>query len=438
MSKYNTNYIHRDVEDLITENLGIFPVVLLEGARQVGKSTTVRSICDRLKGQYITLDDVSSLNDARLRPKDLLAEARSRLVVIDEIQRVPELLLTVKLIVDEQRRNGMFLLTGSADRYKLNKKHETLAGRKSSVFMHPLSQTEIGIASSGTFELSAGLKEAGNIIDAIFAGQSPEPSGCDGLPERVSLGGYPAAVLSPESKMKVMHAYLDVDLIQAFMLMSTSEAVASMPIFMRKLAGKMGKFINVGELAKEIERANHVSKRLVDLLGNAFLLEPLPSLGSKFGNKKIARKPKVYLNDSGMSVTLLGLDGKDIVSSPYWGTLLETFIISELRKHLETSSLSIFANVAHYSEHNGIEVDAVINDVTQDQVVAVEVKAGQKVRSNDLDTLDRFRRMTQGKCKRGILVYTGDEVVKHNEYVEAWPASFLWNWRPKIVDPATA
>lgn len=415
----------REIEGMIRSGLKKFPVVLLEGSRQVGKTNTVEEICAELGGAYITLDDMDSWLKAKLKPKDLLQGAKSGFVVVDEIQREPLLFITAKRYVDMYRRPGMFLLTGSSKRYKSKKNYESMSGRQQTLLMRPLSQAEIESARTGVGPAFV------NVMDAIRDGLSPPDASCAGLKRRIWLGGYPIVVNSPRDKDKKIEEFILIEIINEFLMMGGGKSIAMLPRFLRKMTRKQGKVINIREIANECGLSGQEGKAVADMLDDSYVFEPLPSLGYPLGGKQLVRKAKVYLNDTGLSTNLLELDAKSVDSSPYWGTLLESFVLAELRKHLTTSSFSRLALPCHYKETEGIEVDIVFYDSKRDTYIAIEVKASNRVDPSDWRNLETFRLMAHGKCERAILLYTGSKVERLSEGVEAWPVSCLWKWREK-------
>lgn len=412
----------RDMDALVADGLKHSPVVLVEGSRQVGKTNTVEETCSARGGAYITLDDMDSWLEARHNPQGLLQGAKSGFVAVDEIQREPRLINTAKWYVDRFRRPGMFLLASSSKRYKSDRNHETMTGRQHTFFMRPLSQAEIELGRAGFGPGSV------NLMDAIRDGQSPPGASCAGLARRVWLGGYPAVVNSPRDKDRKVDECIMSETINESLMMGGGKSISGLPRFLRKTAGKQGRIINVSELSKECGIPGREGRAVTELLEDSHVFEPLYSMSYQLGGKPVARKPKVYLNDTGLSTSLLGLDAKSVTASPYWGALLESFVLSELRKHLVASSFSKLALPCHYTETDGFEVAIVIYDSTRDTYIAIEVNATNTVGPSDWRNLKRFRVMAGDKCERAILFYTGSKVEKLYKDIEAWPVSSLWKW----------
>ena len=411
------NYLKRDMQDLLEQRLSESPVVVLEGTRQVGKSTLAKTIEERKNAVYMTLDDINVLNKIINKPLELLADVEHKLVIIDEIQKAPELLNTVKLYVDQQQRNGMFLLTGSTDRYRYLSRFESLTGRSTSLFLHPFSQTEI-----------EGYEQNASFIESLFQeGMQPPSVSCEGLIMRVLRGGYPKVITEQVDRKMWLTDYLIREIFDSLRDSTRSRAVTAIPRVMEVLARQSGRIVNVKDISSRELPSHQIVARLLDLLVNAFVYVPLQSLD--LGNKKVAKKEKVYLNDSGLVCALLDLDHDTIKASAYWGHLLETFVLAELRKHLSVSGLPRTANIFYFRQHQPeLEVDFVLSDSVIGNLVAIELKAADTIRYSDRVNLVKFKELAQGRCKRAIILYTGSEVQKFPDGVEAWPLSCLWQW----------
>lgn len=429
------DYIPRTIEPALAHSLGIFPVVMLEGARQVGKSTSAMRICQEQDGHYLTLDDLATRHSLAERPVQVLEKNIDRLQVVDEVQRMPELYDSIKLLVDRSRRPGMFLLTASGEQYKRGIRNESMAGRKKSMFMHPLSQMEISAMKAA---MAAGLGETGNappanrnpmtIIQAMYEGLSPPSAPCDTLAERVVASGYPLAMIDSESKEEHLRQYVQQVLFGMYVEQTRSKSLVRLPEFFGKLARMVGRQFNKSELASDMNDTEYAARTLYELLLTSFVISELPCFGFKLGKRKVGRKPKVYLNDSGLLATWLGLDGQDPSQSPHWGRLLENFVCAELRKHFDLSEMPLGSEVSYYGEHNGIEVDFMINKGVDGDFVAVEVKATSQVDWHDTKNLVKFLRLSGSKCRRAIILYSGSEAKALSSDIEAWPLSCLWSW----------
>lgn len=420
--------VARDLKSKIQKSLELYPAVIITGARQVGKTTCSQQICAELGGRYVSLVAAEHRSEASLAPVDFLTQSPSQLLVVDEFQKVPKLMEAVMEVADLQGRNGMFLLAGSSDRHRFKKDHETAAGRVATHFMRPFSQLEIEALRSDTALPAESEGRPFNLADAIMAGESPVSHGCEGLEERIALGGYPKAASKPQDREEILLDYVGNDLLDELSRISTSQLVWGIPDNFGKLARQTGRQINVNDFAKDVNLPPHSARTVVSLLANSYVLEPLPSLMEQYGKAKFLRKPKMHLNDTGLACAALGLNGDNLKSSTVWSMILESFVLSELRKNLSASSQPRFTDIRYFGDVSGYGIGLVIADMSKQNLVAIEVKASSKVNRRDWHSLYRFMLMTKGKCKRAILVYTGDEVISLDKNIEAWPVSFLWKW----------
>lgn len=418
----NGSFVERDMEQAVSKGLKEFPVVVLQGARQVGKTTLARRLCEQLNGRYWTMDSMREMS--RLRDDaDELGDG-SGFVVIDEIQLFPKLVRDVKRIVDKNRRAGMFLLTGSSDRYRMKVTFNPLGARQLQLFMRPYSQFELRGAKSAGSQQASLLNPAGsgNVIDSILSGISPPDRPTEGLAEKVRKGGYPV-MQSSGNKARITEVYLYEEILGDLLEAAREVGLEQQQLLFSKMAGNIGRIRNIRMISEDTDISEHLVKKINDHLSNMFIVEPLPSFGEKVRNRKFTKTNKIYMNDCGLATTLLGLDDVDLVSSPHWGMLVENFVLAELRKHKETSSLGPLSEFCYYRENNGIEVDFILK--TTSGCVAFEVKASKTVGGSDRSNLVEFKTALGKRCKRAIIFYGGEKTVKHDDGVEAWPISSL-------------
>ena len=426
-----SKHINRFVEARVREALAEVPVTVLEGARQVGKSTIVNKICEEVGGLYLTLDVPNDRYQLTNELEDVLSEAgQGRLVVIDEIQRMPSLIVDIKGQVDKAKRPGMFLLTGSGDRYSMVIDKRPLAGRCWSISIGPLSQAEIlSSRSRGGRSRKAGkrTKTGRGIVAAMISGDAPDIGGGMDLAAVVALGGYPPCVVSPGRKRRWMMNYYQDDLSSLISQTTRSQSLVAMDLFLEHVSKRIGKQVNLTDIAKEMGETDYAAKLLYDLICDTYVLEPLAGMRRKPGKRKVAVRPKLYLNDTGLATTILGLDGSDLTKAPRWGALVENFVLSEIRKDLALNHPAIGFNVQYFLEHNGIDVDIVLSCGSQHGLIPIEVKAAGKVRPQDIRHLYDFKRRFGKECGRGYVLYNGDEVVEFVGGIQAWPISCLWS-----------
>jgi len=430
---YISAMIRRSILPRLEQALSQRPVVLLHGARQTGKTTLVRSIAERNpKGRYVTLDDATLYSAAQENPAGFLSGltatqepqpanlVRGRSfepVVIDEVQRVPELFRAIKLSVDRDRRPGRFLMTGSANALLIPKVSESLAGRMDLVNLWPLSQGEI-----------ERTQEA--FVDFIFSKGLPlrvkAEQDSAGLFERIARGGYPE-VFSQEPKWRSswFESYLTTILQRDIRDLANIEGLAMFPRLLRLLASRAGSLLNFADVSRGLAMPLTTLKRYFALLEATFLVRTLPPWFTRTG-QRLVKSPKIYLTDTGLMTQLLGVDQTRLARDPVLsGPLVENFVVMELIKQATWSSTGV--EMFHFRTAVGREVDIVLESPSGD-LVGIEVKAGASVKGDDLKGLDALKEVARSRFHRGIVLYAGQEVVPFAENIHAVPLSALWQW----------
>lgn len=404
--------ISRNITDTILGALAARPVVLLHGGRQVGKSTLAQELASGPhRAEYVTLDDAGVLAAAHVDPVGFIGRF-SGPVVLDEIQRAPELLLAIKASVDRNRRRGRFLLTGSANVLFLPR---TLAGRMEIHTLWPLSQGEI-----------EAVRES--FIDAVFAERPPslssDPEPWPRLLERVLRGGYPEVVTAEAARLH--HAwfgsYVTTILQREVREISNIDALTALPRLLVLLATRAGSLLNVADLSRGIGIPVTTLRRYLALLETTFLTHTLPAWAANLG-KRLTKAPKVLLTDTGLMAHLLGVNTERLAVDPALaGPLLETFVTMEIRKQIGWSRVSPF--LLHFRTAAGHEVDLVME--VGSRLVAIEVKAGATINEHDFRGLRLLAEASGKRFHRGIVLYTGSESLPFGPKLYAMPLSALW------------
>ncbi|WP_293909665.1 ATP-binding protein [Deinococcus sp.] len=397
----------RLLEPAIREALTDTPVVMIVGARQVGKST----LAGALSPHRYTLDDLTTLAAARSDPVGFVQRLPDG-ALIDEVQRVPELLLSIKASIDRDRRPGRFLLTGSANVLTLPRVADSLAGRMSVHHLWPLSQGE----------LEGGQRE--NFVDKIFAKAWPHGFPLHDLEERVLRGGYPEVITRSARRRDAWFAdYLRTLMERDVRDLSRISGVSELPRLLTLLADRSGNLLNTSDLARDAGLNNVTLSRYTDLLRALYLVYTLPAWATNH-SKRLIKAPKVMLADSGLCAHLLGQTAASLEQRRSgFGALLETFVVGELQRLLGWSEVA--ATLHHYRTASGQEVDAVI-EARGGQVVGVEVKASATVSERDFKGLRALEEDAGERFYRGVVLYTGDRAVPFGERLMALPVSALW------------
>ena len=403
----------RHLAEAVLAALSDSPVVFLNGARQTGKSTlTQRLSRGPHPARYVTLDDIGQLAAAKSDPQGFLAGLDGP-VVIDEIQRAPELYLPIKAEVDRDRRPGRFLLTGSASAMVLPELSHALAGRMEILTLWPLSQGEI-----------SGVKE--DFIDALFEAELELPavkgSGRDALWGRIARGGYPEPQSRPQPERRRAWAdsYVTTLIERDVRDLANIEGLTQLPRLLRLLAARTAALMNYSELSRSMGLPQTTLKRYLALLEATFLVHRLPPWSGNLG-KRLVKSPKTFLNDTGLVASLLAADPARLAGDgSLAGPLLENFVMAELAKQAGWSKTR--PRMHHFRTAAGEEVDIVLED-GQGRCVGVEVKAGAP---GDAKGLKALQAAAGKKFLRGVILYPGRETVPFAKNIHARPIESLW------------
>ncbi len=410
----NTTALYpRTIEPRIAEALQDTPVVLLAGPRQAGKTTLVRHIAEQQGLRYLTLDDELTLLSAREDPVGMIRTIDR--AVIDEIQRVPQLLLAIKKSVDQNRRPGRFLLTGSSNLMALPTAADSLAGRMETLSLLPLSQSEIESSSA-------------NWIDAIFTGrilQAAQPVVGDDLVERVLRGGYPEAVLRASAKRRSawVRQYIDAIIQRDVRDVASIEKLDQLPRFLRALAQTAGQMCNYSRLGGQVGLDGKTASRYVGVFEQMYLLKRI-DVWSRNQLHRVVKTPKLQFIDSGLLATMLNLTTEEVQQDrTRFGNVLETFVFGELIKHATTADNDY--RLMYYRDADKFEVDVVIENALG-KLVCIEVKAGATVKESDLRGLKKIAGIAGDQFMMGVLLYDGTETMPLGDGIWAAPVSSLW------------
>jgi uncharacterized protein len=407
--------IPRATKKLIVEALGDTRVVLLVGARQVGKSTLAAEIVgtDHPAGS-INLDTQAAREAARSDPEGFIA-GLERPVLIDEVQRGgPDLLLAVKSVVDKDHRPGQFFLTGSANVLASRKILDALTGRVESITLWPLTQREIE-------------GREGNFVDMLFSGTPPQvegaPVGREALIGRLTAGGYPEARLRDDARRtRWFDSYLESTLGRDLTDVSDAHKLKEMPRLLRLLASQAANMVAPSNISKSIALDRGTVEAYIGLLETVFLVRRLRAWTPGIRNREL-RHPKVYVVDTGLLLHLLGADEQRLAEEDQiTGKAVENFVAMELLRHAEWSEKA--PRLFHYRQGRD-EIDIVLED-RAGNVAAVEVKASASIRPRDWRALERLRDAKGKSFRCGVLIYTGEAAVPLADRIFAVPISGLW------------
>ena len=402
----------RQIQARIAEALTDTPVVLVAGPRQAGKTTLVRQEAEHGM-RYLTLDDELTLLSAREDPAGMIRSLDR--AVIDEIQRAPQLLLAIKKSVDEDRRPGRFLLTGSANLMALPSMADSLAGRMETLTLLPLSQSEV-------------RSRTANWIDAAFAGRILEtdaPVLGEALVETVLRGGYPEAISRTSARRRTVWArqYIDAIIQRDVKDIASIDKLDQLPRFLRALAQVSGQMCNYTRLGGQVGLDSKTVARYIGIFEQMYLLRRVEAWSSN-RLKRVVKTPKVQFIDAGLLATLTDLDAAEIHRDrSRFGNMLETFSYGELLKHATTADGDY--HLLYYRDIDQFEVDVVIENAAG-LLLGVEIKAAATVKESDLRGLKKLASVAGDQFKMGILLYDGKETMPLGDRLWAAPLSSLW------------
>lgn len=411
----NDSHFNRYVFEKIEEACQDTPVIFIMGARQSGKSTLIKSLAQQ-DWFFINLDDQGQLAIAKADPVGFIRNLPKTPIVIDEIQRVPELLLAIKQAVDEDRRPGRFLLTGSANALLLPRVADSLAGRMETILLNPLSECEIKNRQPSFLSM---------ILDAK-APIAKETRIRNCLIERMVTGCFPEAVKrNTEKRIQIWYKQYAQSLIQKDIKeIGGLDHIEKMQKLLKLTAYYSGKLVNFLELGNIISLNNETTKKYIQLLEQIFLVKQLPAWHSN-EYKRLIKTPKLHMNDTGLVCALRGMNQSTLLQHPEnIGILLETFVINELQKQAGwfDEELTFY----HYRDKDKIEVDCIIEN-SQGDCFAIEIKAAATLTSKDFLGLQRFKSVAGERFKFGVLLYDGDITTAFGENLFAVPLGALWS-----------
>jgi len=390
------------------------PLLLIKGARQVGKSTLMQELINLFGGQSFSLDDPNILSIAREDPRGFIDQIQTP-VLLDEVQRAPEIVLPLKLRIDKNRQPGQFLLTGSADFHTLPMIADSMAGRMEIRTLWPLSQGEIS-------------NKQESFLETLFSGSWPVSLpyiSREDLYHKVIQGGYPEAIMRTDIERRSIwfDSYLEAIIQKDIRAISVIEGFESIPNLLTILAARSANLVNAADISRVLGLAQSTVKRYITLLQSIFLIFKLKPWFSNT-DKRLAKAPKIYFIDTGLLSYILRLPPMWSLSvSAQFGQVLENFVVSEVLKQCSWAKERIDAY--HFRTQNGEEVDLILQD-RRGHLVGIEVKASATVSRNDFKGLLTFRDISKERFSSGIVLYTGDTIIPFGENLWAIPLQALW------------
>jgi uncharacterized protein len=390
-------------------------VVVVLGARQVGKSTLVEQIAKDQPGRrFVSLDDELTRRGALDDPTGFIADLETP-VVIDEVQRAPDLLLAIKRSVDIDQRPGRFLLTGSANLLTAPTISDALTGRTEYLYLWPFSQAE--------------LREAPpRFISSLFAGKPPRISSAETgrhpYAELLVAGGFPEALRrSGARRGRFFNTYLNSVLNRDLSTIARVHDVANVRRLLGAIAATTGSPIKFEGLSRDLDVATNTIRAHMDLLETLFLVHRLPAWHSNLLSR-LAKAPKLHVVDSGLLAHLLRADAKRVSDDgAVAGRLMETFAVMEVVRQaaIDDDPPDMF----HMRDREGHEVDLVL-ERRDGTLVGIEVKAASTLSARDFRGLRLMRDRLGDRFAFGVVLCTGERFVPFGDRLAAVPLRALW------------
>lgn len=389
----------------------------LLGARQVGKSTLARALAEGdLPAGYVTLDVEATHSLAADDPTGFVAGLDTP-VVIDEIQRLPELLVAIKARVDRDNAPGQFLITGSANLRRLPTISDALPGRVDYLTLWPFTQGELD-----------GRRD--RFLPSLFAANPPwasdPPGNRSGYADRLLTGGFPeAARRSERGRLRFFDGYLSSIIGRDIVETSRVHDPAAVGDLLRLIAARSGSIARYQRLGSELGLDGKTIKSYVDVLERIYLIRVRRPWHVNLGKRQV-RAPKLYVADTGLLAGLVGVDSHRFGSDPdVAGSIVETFVATELER--QASWFGEPLTFWHYREGER-EVDVII-ERPSGEIIGVEVKAGATVRPRDVAGLRHLQAKVGERMRAGVVLYTGDQVIPFGARLWALPLAALWGRR---------
>jgi uncharacterized protein len=406
-----TDYVPRRAAELIRDALEDTRVVVVVGARQVGKSTLAEVVLrETPRGLSRFLDDPVTRAAASEDPVRFVRH--DGLMLIDEVQRVPELWLAIKHVVDRDPTPGRFILTGSARLLGLRNLPDALPGRTETIELWPLSQDEIDRTPDG-------FVDAAFALGADLRARQSDLRRKDYL-ARMARGGYPEAFRreAPRRRERFFDSYLSDIIARDVKQVADIQRAADMRRLMALLAAQTGGLLNASRLASELSLTAPTVRHYIEILETVFLVRLVPAWSANATARAVGL-PKVTFVDTGLANYLTtGATAQQPV-----GGLLENFVLGELGRQLTWSRTT--ARLYHYRDRDQYEVDGVLED-NAGQIVAIEVKAAETVRADDFRGLKLLQRRVGSRFRAGFVLYCGTESLSFGDGLTCLPISSLW------------
>ena len=393
--------IQRHCADKLYRLSQAFPVVTVTGPRQSGKTTLARMVFP--EHEYISLENPEERDFAHTDPKGFLKRFRGK-VILDEIQREPDLLSYIQGKVDEEKSAGQFILTGSQQFQLSHKISQTLAGRTAMITLLPFSLDEL---------LGAPAPEP-LAVDILPAPRLNTPLTCDDI---LLKGFYPPLhhrMPAPQDWLSAYYLnYVERDVRQV----ASIGDLETFQRFVRLCAGRTGQILNLSSLGADCGISHTTARHWISILQASYIIHLLPPHYTNF-SKRLIKSPKLYFLDTGLLCYLLRIKSpEELPSHAMRGAIFETFVVSELYKAF--THRGELPPLFFWRDRTGHEVDILMDRGSN--LLPIEVKSGETVSGGLFDGLKYFCRLGPPASERGVLIYGGQDLyLRENFLVRPW------------------
>lgn len=406
----------RLIKNLLLKTISTRPILYLNGSRQVGKSTIARSI--GLDNNYITFDSPLILESAKNTPQDFVESLSNKkdLVILDEIQMVPEIFRLLKIAIDESRianktqKNGQFLLTGSANLMALPTLSDALVGRMSILTLYPFSSQEY-------------LKINRNFIDDFFNKdlQIEKVKEVD-LIKIIKKSTYPELAINDEiDEIQWFNDYLMTIIQRDIKIISDIQKPEKIITLLSILSTRTGGLVNDSAIANNAGLDSKTYIKYKAAIINSFLAFEVRPWSNRNLNKRFIKSPKLYFTDSNMLLYIMRRDINDLIKNDrmQFGHILENFVATQILKQL---SIMPDSNFYHFRTSAGKEVDFVI-EKNDGSLIGIEVKSSKTINKKDISGLLELQSIAGKDFKKGIILYLGNDILPIQNNIWAVPIS---------------
>jgi len=378
-------YYEREISENLIRLFNQYPVLTLTGPRQSGKTTLCKNLFPYL--DYVSFEDIENRQLATDDPREFLSRY-SNGAILDEVQRSPDIISYIQTFVDEKKKNGLFILTGSRQFELMDAINQSLAGRTAIARLLPLSYSEI-----------------------YKKGESPA------LEDALFKGFYPRLFKESLNPTEMYSFYANTYLERDVRKIINVQDLKTFETFLTLCAGRNAQVINYASLGSDCGIDQKTVKKWLSILEASYVIKTIKPYYKNL-NKRIIKSPKMYFYDSGLVCYLLGINNsRQLVNHPLVGAIFESYVFSEIWKIYENSILK--DNTYYFRDNRGREVDGIFDKVVS--IALLEVKKSKTINDSFFKVFNYIKGLSM-PVYNSCLIYGGDETLKSND-------SWIVSWR---------